>query len=130
MNFNDVAIICIFAFIGYLVVGSVINMLDERKSLAKIDKTADADSVPVEPEENFAAHINITNGQTRAWYEVLAVSETATLEQIKEAYKRQMSQYHPDKVAEMAVEIRDLAEMRSKEINAAYEQAIKLREAA
>lgn len=125
MNFNDVAIICVFAFIGYLVVGSVINMLDERKRSGISDgKTTDANSA--ETKQDFAADLNTADVRTRPWYEVLNVSEAASPEEIKEAYKRQMSQYHPDKVAAMAAEIRDLAEARSKEINAAYERAIEL----
>jgi DnaJ-class molecular chaperone len=58
---------------------------------------------------------------------VLEVSEFATVEQIKAAYKQKISQYHPDKVASMAAEIRDLAEVRSKEINAAYDRGLMLR---
>ena len=41
------------------------------------------------------------------------------------AYKRRISEYHPDKVAQMGEEIRALAERRSKEINAAYDEAMR-----
>ena len=58
------------------------------------------------------------------WYETLGVTPDATLEQIKRAYRQKISQYHPDKVANSADEIRQLAEVRSKQINAAYEFAI------
>ena len=36
-----------------------------------------------------------------------------------------LSQYHPDKVARMGIDIRRLAELRSKDINAAYDEAIR-----
>jgi DnaJ like chaperone protein len=36
-----------------------------------------------------------------------------------------MSEYHPDKVAHLGDEIREIAARKSKEINAAYEEAIR-----
>jgi DnaJ-domain-containing protein 1 len=58
------------------------------------------------------------------WYDILGVAPDATLEQIKRGYRQKISQYHPDKVANSADEIRQLAESRSKQINTAYEYAI------
>ena len=60
-----------------------------------------------------------------SWYQVLEVAEDASLEQIVMAYKRRIRLYHPDKVTQMGREIRELAELKSKEINAAYDYAIK-----
>ena len=57
----------------------------------------------------------------KAPHVVLGVDEDASKDEIKAAYQKQISQYHPDKVANAAVELKDLAEKRSKEINAAYE---------
>jgi preprotein translocase subunit Sec63 len=55
-------------------------------------------------------------------YEVLGVTRDATLDEIRAAYQTKVQQYHPDKVASMGPELRDVAERRTKEINAAYEQ--------
>jgi len=55
------------------------------------------------------------------WHTVLGVAEDASREQINEAYRRMISQYHPDKVAQMGEEIRAVANAKSREINAAYE---------
>jgi DnaJ-domain-containing protein 1 len=63
----------------------------------------------------------------QAWHEVLGVPETADLAQIEYAYRVKISQYHPDKVAQLGEDIRRLAEEKSKEINAAYETAVRLR---
>lgn len=60
----------------------------------------------------------------RNWHEVLEVAPTAGREQVIHAYKRKIVQYHPDKVATMAPEIRRLAEARSIEINVAYDRAL------
>ena len=46
---------------------------------------------------------------------------------IEAAYRRQIAQYHPDKVAGAAKEIRELAEKRAADINAAYDQIQKIR---
>lgn len=128
MKFNDIAIICIFAFIGYLVVASIINTLQERKSSHAENNTGDGirhDSAVSNGDTNSSASTLMP--RTLVWNEVLNIPENATLDQISSAYKRLITQYHPDKVAGMAKEIRDLAEVRSKEINAAYEYAVKLR---
>jgi DnaJ like chaperone protein len=59
------------------------------------------------------------------WYEVLGVGVFATREEVAAAYKRKISEYHPDKVAQMGDEIREVAERKSKQINAAYEEAMR-----
>ena len=61
------------------------------------------------------------------WYQTLGVAESASREEIERAYRVQISQYHPDKVATLGEDIRRVAEARTKEINAAYEIAVRLR---
>jgi len=60
-------------------------------------------------------------------YQVLEVDSQASDEEIESAYRRQIAQYHPDKVAGAAKEIRELADKRASEINAAYDQIQKIR---
>jgi len=57
------------------------------------------------------------------WHDVLGVPPDATHEQIVSAYRARMSEYHPDKVANLGPDIRALAEQKAKEINAAYAEA-------
>ena len=54
-------------------------------------------------------------------YATLGVSASSSDAEIEQAYRRKMSEYHPDRVANAADEIRALAETRAREINAAYE---------
>jgi preprotein translocase subunit Sec63 len=54
-------------------------------------------------------------------YATLGVSASASDEEIEQAWRRRMSEYHPDRVANSADEIRALAETRAREINTAYE---------
>ena len=60
-------------------------------------------------------------------YKVLGVSETATDEEIKKAYRELVKKYHPDKYADNP--LADVAAEKMKEINAAYEQITKDRKA-
>ena len=53
---------------------------------------------------------------------MLGVDPGASEEQVRQAYQRLVRHYHPDRVAHMASEFRELAERRTKEINQAYEQ--------
>lgn len=59
------------------------------------------------------------------WWEILEVGPKDSLDTIKSAYRKQMSLYHPDKVSQLGSELKRVAEDRSKEINWAYEQALK-----
>jgi preprotein translocase subunit Sec63 len=61
-------------------------------------------------------------------YAVLGIDETASSDEVDTAYRRKMSDYHPDKVANAADEIKALAEVRAREINAAYEAIQKRRQ--
>ena len=59
-------------------------------------------------------------------YEILGVDKNATQEQIKIAYRSLAEKYHPDKVNHLGDEFKDLAEIRFKEIQNAY-QELKIR---
>lgn len=59
----------------------------------------------------------------RHWYQVLEVSSVATIDEIRQAYKRKIRLYHPDKVSGLGPEFTAIAEAKAKEINQAYEQA-------
>jgi DnaJ-domain-containing protein 1 len=62
-----------------------------------------------------------------AWFEVLEVEQHASAEEIAAAYKRRISQYHPDKVQHLGPELVRLAEQHAKQINAAYDTAMRHR---
>jgi len=54
-------------------------------------------------------------------YAILEVDQNASPEEIKKAYRRLVSKYHPDKVAHLGDEFKEMAEKRFKEIQQAYQ---------
>jgi DnaJ like chaperone protein len=55
-------------------------------------------------------------------YVVLGIDRTANERDIKRAYRKLMSQHHPDKLGDVPDELKRRAEERAREINAAYER--------
>lgn len=54
-------------------------------------------------------------------YSVLGVSQGATETEIRAAYLSCIKQYHPDQVAHLGAELRELANRKAQEINRAYQ---------
>lgn len=61
------------------------------------------------------------------YYSILGLSNDASIDEIKKAYKTLISKYHPDRFANLSVEFQEIAERKSKEINEAYSQLKKER---
>jgi DnaJ like chaperone protein len=54
--------------------------------------------------------------------QILGISETATLAEIKTAYRNRMKEWHPDRFPNLDEESRRMAEDWTKALNAAYEE--------
>lgn len=133
MTINEIAIVVGGLLLGYWIVNSVMgpktdktgtaNQTYEDSSSAQNSRQQNrqyqgSGKQPFSNEEEFLP----TN-----WFRILEVSESATKIEISTAYKKMIGQYHPDKVATLGQELRTLAEFKSKQINAAYDYALKLR---
>jgi DnaJ like chaperone protein len=62
-------------------------------------------------------------------YEVLGLSEEATDDEVKKAYRHYMNQYHPDKLVSKGLpeEMMKFATEKTQKIKAAYDQIKKVR---
>lgn len=64
---------------------------------------------------------------TEAYYKVLEIEPTATIDEIKRAYRSMAIKHHPDKVGHLGDDIRTAAEEKFKKVNQAYEKIKKER---
>jgi DnaJ-domain-containing protein 1 len=110
----------IMVVIGGLIFGYwVVSLLTTKKPPA--DKTA-----PVPSDGSDSVGLDESSTQL-SWSQVLQVPESAGPEEIRAAYQNLISQYHPDKVTALGIELRALADKKSKVINAAYEEGLRSR---
>ena len=105
MNNTDILAIVGCGVLGYGIIHLVLN---------KPTPPAAPPRPPLQPPPVFAPN----------WSRVLELPADASVDEIREAYRRLMSQYHPDKVASLGRELRELAEAKSKEIGVAYQEAV------
>ena len=64
---------------------------------------------------------------TDAAYKILEIEPTATVEDIKKAYRTMARKYHPDKVAYLGEDFQQTAKEKFQKVNEAYEQIKKER---
>ena len=55
-----------------------------------------------------------------SYYDVLGVARTASPEEIKTAFRREISKYHPDKVQHLGFEFQEIAAVKAAELTQAY----------
>jgi DnaJ-domain-containing protein 1 len=74
-------------------------------------------------QETYQGHLfqgSVVREKIKAAYKILNLHEGSSLDEVISAYRLLAKQYHPDKVANLAQEFRDLPETKQKEINEAY----------
>jgi DnaJ-class molecular chaperone len=115
MTIWDFVLIVGLAVVGFLLVSFVIEVFVSKQSRPANRREADAKTSAVDSEKNPAEP---------AWFEVLGVSSSASNDEIKAAYRERIAQYHPDQVAGLGLELRQVAERKMRELNSAYEFAL------
>lgn len=108
---------------GYWVVSAFLNP-SKPPPQNPPDETAVPGPRPAGPFKD-PSRVDATN-----WHQILEVPADANADAIATAYRRKISQYHPDKVAQMGEEIRAVAAAKSQQINTAYDIGMKLRRGA
>ena len=64
---------------------------------------------------------------TETVYQILEVTQTATDDEVKKAYRKMAVKYHPDKVSHLGPEHQDAAKEKFQKLNEAYERIKKER---
>ena len=64
---------------------------------------------------------------TKGAYEILGVTQSQTNQEIKSAYRKMATKYHPDKVSHLGEDFAKFAEEKFKSVNDAYQQIKKER---
>ena len=93
------------------------------KEFANTDPGQVIDQLQSDPTVQHIADSSEVGADNR-WFAVLGLSPTATIEEVKQAYKVLIKQNHPDRVYGMSPTFRKLAEAEAKKINAAYQHAL------
>jgi DnaJ like chaperone protein len=94
---------------------------EELKTVERI-----ASGMGIKPED-FKAVKALFSDNLEAAYSALEITQEATDEEIKKAYRRMAVKYHPDKVAYLGEELRIQANEKFQQLNAAYEKIKKAR---
>ena len=115
MSTTEILITLAGLYFGYWIVSKLI--MDKPK----VQPTPDHQSAPPPSQNRESEKADST------WCEILNVAPEASAAEIRHSYRTLMSQYHPDKVANLGAELKAVAERKSKEINIAYEQAMRQR---
>lgn len=115
---NKIIVIVIAFFIGYFFV-SLLLANDKKKN--KDQESNNTYNNQHKEKEDYKSQ------NSDLWYNILEVKKDASLQEIKKAYRKKILQYHPDKVSCLGKEFQILAEEKTKKINAAYNEALKIK---
>lgn len=118
MTFNETAVVAVGLLAGYWVIDALLNRQSVNQNTANNQGNDSKSSV-----DESSSSTDYEQYISSNWYRILGVAEGATAEQITEAYQQLIVQYHPDKIAHMGAEFRDLAVFKSKQIEDAYNYA-------
>jgi DnaJ like chaperone protein len=104
--------------------------------LSKADGHVHPDEVKVI--HTLSRYLNINNNDfnsiqamffkdTLSDYKILGLDSSATDNEVKKTYRKMAAKYHPDKVAHLGEELKNLAEEKFKSLNDAYQNIKKER---
>lgn len=129
MSGTEFLVVVFGLFLGYWIVSQFASGSKTKKNFDahQVDTNSQAQSGQARAERTTEAEQRRSQQDPEAsasWSEILNVSPDADIREIQRAYKTLMSQYHPDKVASLGLEVRELCERKTTEINTAYDRAI------
>lgn len=121
MSSNEIWVVIVLGLVGYWGTTALINFFKKESDwTSKQNQNSHKN-------ESFDHKPNKEDDSNQTWYEVLGVSSGASIEEIRVAYKKKISMYHPDKVSNMGPEFNEIAQRKTKAINTAYDEALRLK---
>ena len=87
------------------------------------DEAAPENATEAAAEEALESPLAV--GEEHNWSDVLGVPPSATIDEVRQAYKLLVKQNHPDRVHSMAPSFKELAEAETKKLNMAYAEAMR-----
>lgn len=127
MGWLEFTVIIVCGLLGFIVVNAVIDF--RRAKIEGQQKAEDAKKESNRAKQDEEAEQTRSSRQhrkdekenpPRSWWEILDVDRNASPEQIKSAFRKEISKYHPDRVEGLGIELRELADQKAKEVNRAY----------
>jgi len=106
---------------------SYLNISDDNDYKKNYQKNNENRNTKNNSEFNYSKNKESNNNSSnntkneQYYYELLGLKYGASISDIKDAYKKLISQYHPDKVANLGPELQLLAQKKTKDINEAYQ---------
>ena len=122
MGWLEFAVIVGCCLLGFIIMNAVIDARRAKNKGQQKDgdaKKHDSGSKDEDPTKKTDDRQRRTS-PPRSWWETLNVDQNASTEQIKSAFRKEISKYHPDRVEGLGVELRELADRMAKEVNHAY----------
>jgi DnaJ like chaperone protein len=116
MTTGEFIVIVTCAVAGFWLVSFIVEAFGSKK------KSADGSSNKSTDEGSRSGDKTV---EEPTWFEVLGVAATASIDEIKAAYRERVRQYHPDRVEGLGFEFRQIAEQKMKQLNAAYDCALR-----
>ena len=105
MESYELIAVVVFFLIGYWVVDYFWPKRKSADAAAQAQAAASSASLP--------------------WHEVLGVRPDASEDEIREAYLKKSAEHHPDRVFEQGPEAREAATRMTRQLNDAFEQAMR-----
>jgi len=108
-----------------IIVEAIISRLIALSRMSQSTGVPPKDKQKKQTSSDAGAAGSVNHDKSKTPYDILDVPQNADAGTIRIAYRQMAKLYHPDKVASLAPEFRELAELRMKEINAAYEELLR-----
>jgi preprotein translocase subunit Sec63 len=113
---HELGIIVVGVAVGYWIVSYLLERRGGKKQGVATRSTPEA-----------RRKLDISPRAEAPWWAVLGVAQDASRAEIEQAYRQRIGEFQPDEAAGTNEQMRALAVRRTREIEAAYEEALRAR---